>query len=336
MNILVTGGAGYIGSHTVIELLNENYEVIVIDNFSNSKPEVLKRIKEITNKDFKFYEIDLTNKDDIEIIFKENHVDAVIHFAGYKAVGESTENPIKYYYNNVIATINLCDIMQKYFVHKMVFSSSATVYDLKNKSPLTEEMTLGATNPYGRTKIIVEQILKDIFDSNNSWSISLLRYFNPIGAHESGKIGEDPNGTPNNLMPFITQVAVGKRDELVVFGNDYDTPDGTGIRDYIHVCDLAKGHIKALNHILNNIGIESYNLGTGTGYSVLDIVRNFEKVTGMKIPYKFSERRPGDIAACFADVEKANKILGWKAEKNIEEMCKDSWRWQQKNPSGFN
>lgn len=335
MNILVTGGAGYIGSHTVVELLESGYEVIIADNFSNSKPEVLERIRKITNRDFKFYEADLTNKNDIETIFIENQIDAVIHFAGYKAVGESVEKPIKYYSNNIIGTINLCDIMHTYNVFKMVFSSSATVYDINNSFPLTEEMLLGATNPYGRTKIMIEEILRDVFNSNNSWSISLLRYFNPIGAHISGMIGEDPKGTPNNLMPFITQVAIGKRKELLIFGDDYETKDGTGVRDYIHVCDLAKGHIKSLEHIFNNIEIEAYNLGTGIGYSVLDIINNFEKATGKKISYRFSVRRPGDIAICFADVEKARRVLGWKAEKNIEEMCRDSWRWQQKTNAGF-
>ena len=335
MAILVTGGAGYIGSHTVVELLDAGYEVVVVDNLSNSKPEALKRVKEITGKDFKFYKIDLLDKDKLEQVFKENKLEAVIHFAGLKAVGESVSIPLKYYYNNITGTLILCELMEKYDVKKMVFSSSATVYGMNNKSPLTEDMPLSATNPYGRTKLMIEQILGDVFVADNSWSIALLRYFNPIGAHESGRIGEDPNGIPNNLMPYITQVAVGKRDKLRVYGNDYDTHDGTGVRDYIHVVDLARGHLKALEKVMETKGVEAYNLGTGVGYSVLDVVNNFEKATGQKVPYEIVGRRPGDVAVCYADPSKAEKMLGWKAEKTLEDMCRDSWNWQKNNPAGY-
>lgn len=335
MAILITGGTGYIGSHTCVELLNEGYEIIIVDNFSNSKPEVLKRIKEISGKDFKFYEVDLLNKEALEEVFTSNDIEAVIHFAGLKAVGESVAIPLRYYHNNLTGTFILCELMEKYNVKKMVFSSSATVYGMNNISPLTEDLPLSTTNPYGSTKLMIEQILRDLYVSDNTWHIALLRYFNPIGAHESGRIGEDPNGIPNNLMPYITQVAVGKRNELSVFGSDYDTHDGTGVRDYIHVVDLAKGHLKALEKVMNSAGIEAYNLGTGVGYSVLDVVKNFEKATGQKIPYKLTDRRPGDIATCYADPTKAFKELGWKAEKNLEDMCRDSWRWQSNNPNGY-
>jgi len=335
MAILVTGGAGYIGSHTVVELLDAGYEVVVVDNLSNSKPEALRRVKEITGKDFKFYKIDLLDKDKLEQVFKENKLEAVIHFAGLKAVGESVSIPLKYYYNNITGTLILCELMEKYDVKKMVFSSSATVYGMNNKSPLTEDMPLSATNPYGRTKLMIEQILGDVFVADNSWSIALLRYFNPIGAHESGRIGEDPNGIPNNLMPYITQVAVGKREKLRVYGNDYDTHDGTGVRDYIHVVDLARGHLKALEKVMETKGVEAYNLGTGVGYSVLDVVNNFEKATGQKVPYEIVGRRPGDVAVCYADPSKAEKMLGWKAEKTLEDMCRDSWNWQKNNPAGY-
>jgi UDP-glucose 4-epimerase len=335
MAILVTGGAGYIGSHTTIELLQAGYEVIIVDNFSNSKPEALKRIKELSSKDFKFYEMDLMNKEGLEEIFKDNKIEAVIHFAGLKAVGESVQIPIRYYHNNITGTLILCELMQKYNVKNIVFSSSATVYGMNNVSPLTEELPLSTTNPYGSTKLMIEQMLKDIHSSDATWSIALLRYFNPIGAHESGRIGEDPNGIPNNLMPYITQVAVGKREKLGVFGADYDTHDGTGVRDYIHVVDLAKGHLKALKKVLGATGVEAYNLGTGMGYSVLDVVKNFEKATGQKIPYVIAERRAGDIATCYADATKAFKELGWKAEKSLEDMCGDSWRWQSNNPNGY-
>lgn len=333
--VLVTGGTGYIGSHTVVELLDQDYSVIIVDNFSNSKPEVLNRIREITGKDFLFYKVDLVNKEALEEVFKKHHIDAVIHFAGLKAVGESVSIPIQYYYNNLTGTLNLCDLMQKYDAKRMVFSSSATVYGLNNKAPFTEDMPLSATNPYGWTKFMIEQILRDIYVADNSWSTILLRYFNPIGAHESGRIGEDPSGIPNNLMPYITQVAVGKREYLNVFGNDYDTHDGTGVRDYIHVVDLAKGHIKALEKVMTSTGVDAINLGTGVGYSVLDVVKSFEKANGVKIPYKITGRRPGDIGTCFADPSKALKVLGWKAEKSLEDMCRDAWNWQKNNPNGY-
>ncbi|MDN6626602.1 MAG: UDP-glucose 4-epimerase GalE [Pisciglobus halotolerans] len=333
--ILVTGGAGYIGSHTVIELLKADYEVVIVDDFSNSKPEVLKRIKELAGKEPTFYEVNILNKEELEKVFKAHEIDAVIHFAGSKAVGESVEKPLMYYHNNVGSTIVLAELMQTYNVKKIVFSSSATVYGMNNVSPLTEDLPLSTTNPYGTTKMMIEQILQDVYVSDSTWSIALLRYFNPIGAHESGRIGEDPNGIPNNLMPYVTQVAVGKRDYLTIFGDDYDTPDGTGVRDYIHVVDLAKGHLKAVERILKTEEIEAYNLGTGHGYSVLDVVHNFEKATGEKVPYEISTRRAGDIATCFADPSKAEKELGWKAEYSLEEMCRDSWNWQKNNPNGY-
>lgn len=335
MSILVTGGAGYIGSHTVVELLNSGHEVVIVDDFSNSKPEVLNRIKEITGKSFKFYEVNILDKEALEPVFKENDLEAVIHFAGYKAVGESVAEPLKYYHNNLTGTFVLCELMAQYNVKKIVFSSSATVYGMNNVSPLTENLPLSTTNPYGTTKMMIEQILQDVYASDNKWSIALLRYFNPIGAHESGRIGEDPNGIPNNLMPYITQVAVGKREHLSVFGDDYDTPDGTGVRDYIHVVDLAKGHLKAVNKVLETEQIEAYNLGTGVGYSVLDVVNNFEKATGQKVPYEIVDRRPGDIGTCFSDASKAAKELDWKAEFTLEEMCRDSWKWQENNPNGY-
>ncbi len=335
MAILITGGTGYIGSHTCVEFLNSGYEVIAVDNFSNSKPEVLRRIQEITNKELKFYKEDLLNREGLERIFSENKIEAVIHLAGLKAVGESVSIPLKYYHNNIAGTIILCEVMQKYGIKKMVFSSSATVYGMKNISPLKEDMPLSNTSPYGSTKLMIEQILKDVYVSDSSFGVALLRYFNPIGAHESGRIGEDPSGIPNNLMPYVTQVAGGKRERLSVFGNDYDTHDGTGVRDYLHVVDLAKGHLKALEKVMTITGVEAYNLGTGIGYSVLDIVKNFEKASGQRIPYVIAERRPGDIDTCYADVEKAFVELGWKAEKNLEGMCKDSWRWQKSNPNGY-
>lgn len=335
MAILVTGGAGYIGSHTCIELINEGYEIIVIDNFSNSKPESLKRIKEITGKHFKFYEVDLLDREALDLVFAENNIEAVIHFAGLKAVGESKKIPIYYYQNNITGTLILLEIMQKYSVHRIVFSSSATVYGLPKKVPITENFSLKVTNPYGRTKLVIEEMLRDIYSSNINWSIAILRYFNPIGAHKSGRIGEDPRGIPNNLMPYITQVAVGRLEELNVFGNDYSTPDGTGIRDYIHVVDLANGHLKALDKVMCTNGVESYNLGTGKGFSVLELIDAFEKASGIKINYIIKERRPGDVAECYADSSKAEKELGWKAKREIKEMCIDSWRWQINNPSGF-
>lgn len=333
MSILVTGGAGYIGSHTCVELLQAGYELIILDNFSNSKPESLNRIEEITGKGFTFYEVDLLNRTAVEAVFAENNIEAVIHFAGLKAVGESVMIPLRYYHNNITGTLVLCDAMKKFAVKRMVFSSSATVYGMQDRVPITEDFSLSAMNPYGSTKLMIEEILQDLYVSDNSWSIALLRYFNPIGAHESGLIGEDPNGIPNNLMPYITQVAAGKLKELNVFGHDYPTIDGTGVRDYIHVVDLAKGHLKALEKVSS--GIEVYNLGTGNGYSVLQLVTAFEKVSGVKIPYRITDRRPGDVAVCYADPSKAKKELGWAAEKGIEEMCRDSWRWQEKNPNGY-
>lgn len=335
MSILITGGAGYIGSHTCVELLNAEYDIVVIDNFSNSKHKSINRLHEITNRSFKFYNADIRDREKLDEVFRENEIQAVIHFAGLKAVGESVRYPIKYYHNNITGTLVLLEIMKKYGVNKIVFSSSATVYGKDNKSPLTEELNLNPSNPYGWTKFMIEQILKDIYQSDKTWSISLLRYFNPIGAHESGRIGEDPNGVPNNLMPYITQVAIGKRDKLYIFGNNYDTHDGTGIRDYIHVVDLAKGHIKSLEKILENSGLFVYNLGTGNGYSVLDVVRSFEKATGIKIDYEVTNRRPGDIGVCYADTTKAYRELGWQAEKDLEDMCRDSWRWQLNNPEGY-
>lgn len=335
MAILVTGGAGYIGSHTCVELLNTGNEIIIIDNFSNSKPESLKRVKEITGKDVKFYNVDLLNQHDLETVFLNNEIDAVIHFAALKAVGESVSLPLHYYNNNITGTLILCDLMKKYGVKKMVFSSSATVYGQTEVIPIIEESPLIATNPYGHTKLMIEQILKDLYVADSTWSIAILRYFNPIGAHKSGLIGEDPNGIPNNLMPFITQVAIGKMKNLQVFGNDYPTVDGTGIRDYIHVVDLAKGHIKALEKVMFSEGVEAYNLGTGIGYSVLELVHAFENVTGIKVPYRIVARRQGDVAICYANPSKAKKELGWVAEKGIEEMCIDSWRWQEKHPDGY-
>lgn len=337
MSILVTGGAGYIGSHTSIELLSAGYDIIIVDNFCNSKPEVLNRIEELSGgKKPKFYKVDILDREGLAKVFEENTIEAVIHFAGLKAVGESVTMPIEYYENNISGTLVLCDVMRKYGVKKIVFSSSATVYGMENKVPFSETMpTASATNPYGSTKLFIEQILKDIYVSDNEWSIALLRYFNPIGAHESGRIGEDPNGIPNNLMPYITQVAVGKREFLSVFGDDYDTHDGTGVRDYIHVVDLAKGHLKAVEKVMSFKGVEPYNLGTGIGYSVLDVVKNFEKASGVEVPYKIVPRRAGDIATCYADASKALNELGWKAEKNLEDMCRDSWRWQKNNPNGY-
>ena len=332
MSILVTGGAGYIGSHTVVELLNEGEKVVVVDNFVNSKPSALEAIKNITNKDFKFYELDLRDKEGLNKVFEENKdITAVVHFAGLKAVGESVVKPIEYYDNNIYGTLVLLEVMKANNVKKIIFSSSATVYGDPKEVPIKEDFPLSATNPYGQTKLMIEQILNDVYVSDNKWSVILLRYFNPIGAHESGLIGENPNGIPNNLMPYINQVALGKLDHLNVFGNDYPTPDGTGVRDYIHVVDLAKGHLKALERAEKMTGVEAYNLGTGKGYSVLDIVKNFEKATGQKIKYEITPRRPGDIAECYADPSKAEKYLGWKAEKDLEQMCKDAWNFTQKN-----
>lgn len=335
MSILVTGGAGYIGSHTCVELLNNGYDIVVVDNLSNSSIESLNRVKEITGKQFKFYEEDLLNRDAVEKIFEENDIKAVIHFAGLKAVGESVAKPLMYYHNNITSTVILCDVMQQHGVKKMIFSSSATVYGAPEMSPIIEEFPLSATNPYGQTKLMIEQMMRDLVQADSDWSITLLRYFNPFGAHESGRIGEDPNGIPNNLMPYVTQVAVGKLEKLSVFGNDYPTEDGTCIRDYIHVVDLANGHVKALEKVLHTTGVEAYNLGTGTGYSVLEMVHAFEKVCGSKIPYEITARRPGDVAVCFADASKAKRELGWEAKRGLEEMCIDSWKWQFNNKNGY-
>lgn len=327
MKILVTGGTGYIGSHTAVELLNSGYEIVIIDNFSNSKSDVLDKIKLITNKDFKFYEGDVCNKDLLRKIFNENKIDAVIHFAGYKAVGESVKKPIMYYRNNIDSTLSLIEVMNEFNCKKIVFSSSATVYGNPTTLPIKEDFPLSTTNPYGSTKLMIENILRDLYISDNDWSIALLRYFNPIGAHISGLIGENPKGIPNNLMPYIVKVANKELNELSIFGNDYDTKDGTGVRDYIHVVDLAKGHIKAIEKILKDKGIDAYNLGTGIGYSVLDLVTTFEKVNNIKVPYKITDRRPGDIASCYADSSYALEKLNWKAEKGIEEMCRDSYNF---------
>ena len=333
--ILVTGGAGYIGSHTVVELIAAGYEAIIVDNFSNSSVEVLDRLKTITGVEVPFYKGSISDKDFMNRVFEENQIDAVIHFAAYKAVGESVQEPLKYYKNNVCGTISLLDVMKLHKVEHIIFSSSATVYGMNNISPLTEDLSTSATNPYGYTKLMMEQILTDVALANSDWSVTNLRYFNPIGAHESGLIGEAPNGIPHNLMPYITQVAVGKLQELSIFGNDYDTHDGTGVRDYIHVVDLAKGHVLALKHNLENKGVAVFNLGTGTSYSVLDMVKAFENVNGVKIPYTVKDRRPGDVATCYADASKANDILGWKAEKTLQDMMRDSWRWQSSNPNGY-
>lgn len=335
MSILVTGGAGFIGSHTVVELLENNEDVIVVDNLSNSKQEALNRVEQITGKSLTFYKTDLLDKDGLNKIFRDHDIDSVIHFAGYKAVGESVEKPLMYYHNNITGTIYLCEIMREHGVKNIVFSSSSTVYGDPDEVPVKEHFPVSATNPYGRTKLFIEEILKDLNTADDSWNVALLRYFNPVGAHPSGRIGEDPNDIPNNLMPYITQVAVGKLDKLSVFGDDYPTPDGTGVRDYIHVVDLAKGHLSALEKVKENPGVVTYNLGTGTGYSVLDVVKAFEKASGKDIPYEITDRRAGDIAINFADPSKAEKELGWKAEYGIEEMCRDSWNWQSQNPDGY-
>ena len=334
--VLVTGGAGFIGSHTSVELLNAGYDIIILDNFVNSKPESLKRIKELTGKDFKFYQADIRDEEAMTKVFAENKIDAVIHFAGLKSVPQSVKEPLNYYDNNIAGTVCLCRVMDKAGCKKLVFSSSATVYGSKNPSPLREDMpTGGTTNPYGTTKYFIEQILQDLCISDSEWGVSILRYFNPIGAHKSGRIGEDPNVIPGNLMPYITQVAIGKLECLNVCGNDYPTPDGTGVRDYIHVVDLALGHIKALDRLLKVKGCEVYNLGTGKGYSVLDVVKAFEKASGIKINYRIAPRRAGDVACCYADATKAKEVLGWQAQYDIDDMCADSWRWQSQNPNGL-
>ena len=333
MAVLVTGGAGFIGSHTVVELLESGKEVVIIDDFSNSTPKALQAIRTITGKDFKFYEMNYLDKEKLNKVFEENEIEAVLNFAGFKAVGESTQKPLEYYTNNVTGALVLLDTMRKYHVKKFVFSSSATVYGDPEVIPITEECkTGGTTNPYGTTKLFIEQILKDLYASDHTWDIAILRYFNPVGAHESGLIGEEPKGKPNNLMPYIARVAAGILDELSIFGNDYNTPDGTGVRDYIHVVDLAKGHIKALDKLeREKTGLYIYNLGTGVGYSVLDMVKAFESATGRPVKYKIVARRPGDIAMCYADPRKAKEELGWTATKTIEDMCKDSWNYIEKN-----
>ncbi|NLM73569.1 MAG: UDP-glucose 4-epimerase GalE [Clostridiaceae bacterium] len=335
MAILVTGGAGYIGSHTCVELLNEGYEVVVVDNLSNSSEKSLDRVRRITGKFLAFYKADINDRQALENIFAKEKIDSVIHFAGLKAVGESVAKPLEYYMNNISGTLVLCDVMRKHGVKDIVFSSSATVYGKPETVPIREDFPLSATNPYGRTKLMIEQILQDIYAADKSWNIVILRYFNPIGAHESGLIGENPKDIPNNLVPYITQVAVGRLECLGVFGNDYNTHDGTGVRDYIHVVDLAVGHVKAIEKIKDKPGVLIYNLGTGKGYSVLDMVENFEKVCGKKIKYEFKPRRPGDIDICYADPSKAEKELGWKAERDLRKMCEDAWRWQKNNPNGY-
>ncbi|HGR8601834.1 TPA: UDP-glucose 4-epimerase GalE [Streptococcus pneumoniae] len=336
MAILVTGGAGYIGSHTVVELLNLGKEVIIVDNLSNSSILVLDRIEAITGIRPVFYELDVCDKQALRKVFEQESIDAAIHFAGYKAVGESVQKPVMYYKNNIMSTLALVEVMSEFNVKKIVFSSSATVYGINNQSPLIETMQTSATNPYGYTKVMLEQILKDVHVADSEWSIALLRYFNPIGAHESGLIGEDPSGIPNNLMPYIAQVAVGKLSELSVFGNDYDTLDGTGVRDYIHVVDLAIGHIKALEKVFEKIDVYIYNLGSGEGTSVLQLVNTFESVNKIPIPYKIVPRRSGDVATCYANADKAYKELNWRTTKSIEDMCRDTWNWQSKNPNGYN
>lgn len=335
MNILVTGGAGYIGSHTCVQLLEAGHDIVVLDNLDNSCEESLNRVKKITGKDFKFYKVDLLDYDATNKVFDENKIDAVIHFAGLKAVGESVAIPLRYYHNNITGTLNLCDIMSKHNVKKIVFSSSATVYGDPATVPITEDFPLHATNPYGRTKLMIEEILRDLYVSDNDWDIVILRYFNPVGAHESGMMGEDPNGIPNNLVPYISRVAVGTLECLSVFGNDYNTPDGTGVRDYIHVVDLADAHVKSVEKIKEKSGVLTYNVGTGNGYSVLDIVKAFGKACGHDIKYKIVDRRPGDIAVCYADPAKAKAELGFEAKKTLEDMCNDTWKWQSLNKNGY-
>lgn len=333
--VLVTGGAGYIGSHTCVKLIESGYDVVVVDSLHNSKFEAIRRVGELTGRDIPFYQVNLLDRSALETVFQKHAIDAVIHFAGFKAVGESVEAPLKYYYNNVAGTLVLCETMDKFNVRNLVFSSSATVYGVPDRVPIDEGARLQATNPYGQSKLIIEQILRDLYRSNQQWSIALLRYFNPVGAHASGRIGEDPRGIPNNLFPYITQVATGRLDRLRVFGNDYPTRDGTGVRDYIHVCDLAAGHKCALDFILSGSGIDAFNLGTGMGYSVLEVVQAFERIIGKEIPYTIEARRPGDVAECYASTEYAKAKLGWAATKNIDDMCEDAWRWQSNNPEGY-
>ncbi len=335
MAILITGGAGYIGSHTCVELLQAGYEIIVVDNLVNSKEESLRRVQEITGKKLEFYQEDLLDREALDKVFSRWPIHAVIHFAGLKAVGESVSMPLRYYHNNIISTLNLCEIMQKYGVKNMVFSSSATVYGDPSQVPITEDSPLSATNPYGRSKLMIEDMLRDLYRADDSWNIGILRYFNPVGAYPGGRIGEDPRGIPNNLVPYIAQVAIGKLKELRVYGNDYPTPDGTGIRDYIHVVDLALGHLKALEKLQSSPGLVAYNLGTGRGYSVLEVIEAFAKASGREIPYRIENRRSGDIAVCYADPSKSGQELGWSARRGLEEMCTDAWRWQIQNPNGF-
>ena len=335
MKILVTGGAGYIGSHTNLELLKAGFEVVVVDNLNNSCMEAVYRVEKLAGRPIRFYETDILDKEALREIFRKEQIDAVIHFAGLKAVGESCRMPLQYFKNNLSGTITLLEVMQEFGVKNLVFSSSATVYGDPATVPVTEEFPLSATNPYGRTKLMIEDMLRDLHQSDASWNIAILRYFNPIGAHESGEIGEDPSGIPNNLVPYVAKVASGVLEKINVFGNDYDTPDGTGIRDYIHVIDLAIGHIKAIEKLKENPGLVTYNLGTGVGYSVMDIICNYEKACGKKLPYVVTERRPGDIAETYADASKAFRELGWKAERGIDKMCEDSYRWQSKNPNGY-
>jgi len=335
MRILATGGAGYIGSHTCVELLRNGHEVVVVDNLQNSKHEAVRRVQAIAGRELIFFQADLRDKAELEKIFRQHRVDAVIHFAGLKAVGESTRLPLEYFQNNITGTLTLCEVMRPAGVKTIVFSSSATVYGCPKTVPITEDFPLSATNPYGRTKLMIEEILGDLYASDSSWNIAILRYFNPVGSHASGRIGEDPNGIPNNLFPYISQVAIGRLKEVSVYGNDYPTPDGTGVRDYIHVVDLAAGHLKALEKIKGRSGRLVYNLGTGRGYSVLEAIAAFSKACGKKIPYKITGRRPGDIAACYADPAKANRELDWKASKGLDEMCADAWRWQTQNPNGY-
>ncbi len=336
MAILITGGAGFIGSHTAVEFLNAGYDVVIADNYVNSSPKVLDRIREITGKEFRAYEVDLCDKEALRRVFVENpDIDSAIHFAGLKAVGESVAQPGRYYRNNLLSTLNLVELMAQYNAKRIVFSSSATVYGSPKTVPIKEDFPLSTTNPYGETKLMIERILKDVWFADKDWSVSILRYFNPIGAHKSGLIGENPRGIPNNLLPYVAKVAAGQLPFLQVYGNDYDTPDGTGVRDYIHVVDLAKAHLKALQRADQVTGVEYYNIGTGVGYSVLDIVHAYEKASGLKVPYKIVARRPGDIATCYADPTKAAEILGWHAEFGIEDMCRDMANWQKKNPNGY-
>lgn len=335
MAVLVTGGAGYIGSHTCVELLEAGHEIVVVDNLHNSSIAALERVRDITGRDFAFHRLDLTDRAGLERIFAQSGIEAVIHFAGLKAVAESVAMPLSYYYNNIVGTVILCDVMQQFDVRRLVFSSSATVYGVPKQVPVTEDAPLHAINPYGRTKLMIEEILRDLYESDRRWSIALLRYFNPIGAHSSGRIGEDPSGIPNNLMPYLTQVAAGRRDKLHVFGGDYPTRDGTGVRDYVHVVDLARGHLSALGKVTASTGIDAYNLGTGTGYSVLEVISAFERATGVTIPYRIVDRRPGDAAIVYADPSKARRELGWEAVYGLEQMCEDAWRWQRSHPDGY-